>query len=157
MPAYKPRYDVIFLICEPFSCRTAIPLQARATRFERSALTTLSAISVIDDDESLRTATENLLESHGYTVRTFVSAEAFLQSGQVNGTSCVISDVQMPIMSGPELMAVMRDQGNDMPFIFITAFPDETVRAQALKAGAMCFLAKPFAGPSLINCLAIAL
>jgi FixJ family two-component response regulator len=120
-------------------------------------LTTASIISVIDDDASVRTATKNLLMSYGYTVRTFASAEDFLQSVQLNSTSCVIADVQMPVMSGPELMAVIRDQGHLMPFIFITAFPDESVRAQALNAGAICFLAKPFAGPSLINCLASAL
>jgi FixJ family two-component response regulator len=105
----------------------------------------------------VRTATENLLTSYGYTVRTFASAEAFLQSAQLSDTSCVIADVQMPVMSGPELMAVIRGQGHLVPFIFITAFPDESVRAQALNAGAIGFLAKPFAGPSLIDCLATAL
>jgi FixJ family two-component response regulator len=124
---------------------------------ERHALTTPSVISVIDDDASVRTATNNLLSSHGYTVRTFASAVEFLQSAQLNDTSCVIADVQMPVMSGPELLTVIRGQGHRVPFIFITAFPDESVRAQALNAGAICFLAKPFAGPTLINCLAIAL
>jgi FixJ family two-component response regulator len=124
---------------------------------ERPALTTPSVISVIDDDASVRTATNNLLRSHGYTVRTFASAEEFLQSAQLNDTSCVIADVQMPVMSGPELMTVIRGQGHSVPFIFITAFPDESVRAQALNAGAIGFLAKPFAGPTLINCLATAL
>ena len=124
---------------------------------ERAALSTLSVISVIDDDASVRAATSNLLRSHGYTVRTFASAEEFLQSAHLNDTSCVITDVQMPVMSGPELMTVIRGQGHLVPFIFITAFPDESVRAQALNAGAICFLAKPFAGPTLINCLATAL
>jgi FixJ family two-component response regulator len=124
---------------------------------EGPALTIPSVISIIDDDASVRTATENLLRSHGYTVRTFASAEDFLQSAQLNETSCVIADVQMPVMSGPELMAVIRGKGGLVPFIFITAFPDEGVRAQALNAGAIGFLAKPFAGPSLINCLANAL
>ena len=90
-------------------------------------------------------------------VRTFASAEEFLQSAQLNATLCVIADVQMPVMSGPELMAVIRGKGDLVPFIFITAFPDEDVRAQALNAGAIGFLTKPFAGPSLINCLASAL
>ena len=120
-------------------------------------MSTPSVISVIDDDASVRAATNNLLRSHGYTVRTFASAEEFLQSAQLNDTSCVIADVQMPVMSGPELMTVIRGQGHLVPFIFITAFPDESVRAQALNAGAICFLAKPFAGPTLINCLATAL
>ena len=124
---------------------------------ERPALSTFPVISVIDDDASVRAATNNLLRSHGYTVHTFASAEEFLRSAQVNGTSCVIADVQMPVLSGLDLLALMRTQGYRVPFIFITAFPDESVRDRALKAGAIAFLAKPFAGPSLINCLASAL
>jgi FixJ family two-component response regulator len=69
----------------------------------------------------------------------------------------VIADVQMSVMSGLELLTAMRAQGYAVPFIFITAFPDESVRARALNAGAIGFLAKPFAGPNLINCLATAL
>ena len=114
-------------------------------------------ISVIDDDASVRAATNNLLASHGYPVQTFASAEEFLQSAHLNDTSCVIADVQMPVMSGVELLTTMRAQGYRVPFIFITAFPDESVRARVLKAGAICFLAKPFAGPTLINCLDAAL
>ena len=80
-----------------------------------------------------------------------------MQSAHLNDTSCVIADVQMPVMSGVELLTTMRTQGYRAPFIFITAFPDESVRARALKAGAICFLAKPFAGPTLINGLETAL
>jgi FixJ family two-component response regulator len=86
-------------------------------------------------------------------VQTFSSAENFLQSGHLNDTSCVIADVQMPGICGLELQTIMRARGYHAPFIFITAFPDEMSRARALKAGAICFLAKPFAGPTLINCL----
>ena len=120
-------------------------------------MSTLSVISIIDDDASVRAATNNLLKSHGYTVHTFASAEEFLQSAHLNDTSCVIADVQMSAMNGLELHAVMRAQGSCVPFIFITAFPDESIRARALKAGAIGFLAKPFAGPTLINCLVTAL
>jgi FixJ family two-component response regulator len=114
-------------------------------------------ISVIDDDASVRAATNNLLSSHGYIVHTFASAEEFLQSARLNESVCVIADVQMPAMSGPDLLTHMRAQGYAAPFIFITAFPEENVRARALKAGAVCFLAKPFAGPVLINCIETAL
>ena len=117
----------------------------------------LSVISIIDDDASVRAATNNLLRSHGYTVHTFASAEEFLRSAHLNDTSCVIADVQMPAMSGVELLTVMRTQGSSVPFIFITAFPEESVRARVLKAGAICFLGKPFAGPTLIKCLDTAL
>ena len=117
----------------------------------------LSAISVIDDDASVRAATDNLLSSHGYLVHTFASAEDFLQSADPDDVSCVVADVQMPGMSGLDLLTHVRTQGNRVPFIFITAFPDESVRARALKVGAICFLAKPFAGPVLIDCIETAL
>jgi FixJ family two-component response regulator len=120
-------------------------------------LSTLSAISIIDDDASVRAATNNLLSSHGYLVQTFASAEEFLQSARLHESSCVIADVQMSAMSGLDLLTHMRTQGYNAPFIFITAFPEESVRARALKAGAICFLAKPFAGPALINCVETAL
>jgi CheY-like chemotaxis protein len=123
----------------------------------RSVLSTLSVISVVDDDASVRAATNKFLRSHGYTVQAYSSAEYFLQSGRLNDTSCVIADLQMPGMSGLELLTMMRAQGYGVPFIFITAFPDETTRARALQAGAICFLSKPFAGPTLINCLGAAL
>jgi FixJ family two-component response regulator len=114
-------------------------------------------ISVIDDDASVRAATNNLLNSHGYLVHTFVSAEDFLQSESPDDASCVVTDVQMSGMSGLDLLTHVRSRGNDVPFIFITAFPDDSVRARALKAGAIGFLAKPFAGPALIDCIETAL
>jgi FixJ family two-component response regulator len=120
-------------------------------------LSKFSVISVIDDDESVRAATNNLLASHGYIVHTFASADEFLRSTQQHDTSCVIADVQMPAMSGLDLLVLMRSRGYRAPFIFITAFPEESVRARALKAGAICFLSKPFAGPTLIDCLETAL
>jgi FixJ family two-component response regulator len=120
-------------------------------------LSTLSVIAVIDDDASVRAATNNLLSSHGYLVHTFASAGEFLQSSLLKGSSCVIADVQMPAMSGLDLLIHMRAEGYAAPFIFITAFPEESVRARALKAGAIGFLAKPFAGPALINCVEAAL
>jgi FixJ family two-component response regulator len=120
-------------------------------------LSTLSVISVIDDDASVRAATTNLLSSHGYLVHTFASADDFLQSARLDDSSCVVADMQMPAMSGLDLLTHMRIRGNDVPFIFITAFPDESVRARALKAGAVGFLAKPFAGPALIDSIETAL
>lgn len=116
-----------------------------------------SVISVIDDDPSIRVATDNLLKSRGYTVQTFASAEEFLRSSHLGKTSCVIADVQMPAMSGLDLPEAMRAKGYNAAFIFITAFPDENLRARAMKAGATCFLAKPFAAPTLIGCLDAAL
>jgi FixJ family two-component response regulator len=114
-------------------------------------------ISIIDDDGSVRGATYNLVRSLGYIVHTFASAEEFLRSPHLNDTTCVIADVQMPTMSGLELQAHLLAEGYRVPFIFITAFSVENARARALKAGATCFLTKPFAGEALINCLDAAL
>ena len=116
-------------------------------------MSTVSVISVVDDDASVRAATSKFLKSHGYTVEAFSSAEHFLESGRLNDTSCVIADLQMPGMSGLELLTMIRAQGYGVPFMFITAFPDENTRARALQSGAICFLSKPFAGSTLIDCL----
>src|ERR1700712_2545045 len=85
----------------------------------RPILSTLSVISVIDDDASVRAATNNLLSSHGYLVRTFASAADFLQSSRPDEFSCVVADVQMPGMSGLDLLEHVRIRGNEIPFIFI--------------------------------------
>jgi FixJ family two-component response regulator len=117
----------------------------------------LSMISVVDDDAFVREATDNLLSSEGYLVHTFASAEEFLQSSQLHGYACVVSDVQMPGMSGVDLLTHMRAQGHNTPFIFITAFPEDSARNRARKAGAVGFLAKPFAGPDLIRYVEVAI
>jgi FixJ family two-component response regulator len=116
-----------------------------------------AVISIVDDDASVRVATNNLLRSRGYVVHTFASAEEFLGSPYLDETSCVIADVQMSAMTGLDLLTQMRANGCDSPFIFITAYPDESIRARAMKAGAICFLAKPFAVHKLIECLEAAL
>jgi FixJ family two-component response regulator len=123
----------------------------------RTTLSSPSVVSIIDDDSSVRVATDNLVRSLGYSVHTFASAEEFLASPYLNDTSCVIADVQMPTMSGLDLQASLLAQGYRVPFIFITAFAVDDARARALKAGAICFLAKPFAGEALIDCLETAL
>ena len=92
----------------------------------------LAVISVIDDDAAVRDATDNLLSSLGYLVHTFASAEEFLQSTHLQDSSCVVADVQMSGMSGLDLLLQMRAQGYNAPVIFITAFPEETVRDRAL-------------------------
>jgi FixJ family two-component response regulator len=122
-----------------------------------AALSKLPLFAIIDDDASVRATTDSLVRSLGYNVNTFASAEEFLRSNCVDDLSCVITDVQMPGMSGVELQAHLLTQGNHVPFIFFTAFPDERVRAQALRAGAVCYLAKPIDGDSLIQGLQAAL
>src|SRR5271169_6283524 len=92
-----------------------------------------------------------------FETRTFASAETFLQSGQLTETSCLISDVQMPNISGVELQQRLADQGLCIPMIFITAYPDDAVRARVLSAGAVCYLQKPFDHQSLMQCIGDAL
>jgi FixJ family two-component response regulator len=122
-------------------------------------LTEIPLISIVDDDDLTRAAIENLVRSLGFSARTFASAETFLQSSSVAETQCLILDVQMPKMSGVELQDHLSHSGFDIPIIFITAYPDETVKARALNAGAICFLHKPLdlQGPRLVDCLYAAL
>jgi FixJ family two-component response regulator len=117
----------------------------------------LPAIAVIDDDASVRVSTSSLVRSHGYVVHAFASAEEFLQSDRLTEMSCVISDVRMPGMSGVELQSHLISRGHHLPFIFVTAFPEEANYARAMEAGAIGFLTKPFDGLSLISSLHTAL
>ena len=120
-------------------------------------LSNLPLVAIIDDDESVRATTDSLVRSLGYIAYTFASAEEFLRSNRLDDFSCVIADVQMPGMSGVDLQAHLLTRGSRVPFIFFTAFPDERIRAQALRAGAICYLTKPFDGDSLVRGLQAAL
>jgi FixJ family two-component response regulator len=110
-------------------------------------------ISIIDDDASIREATKGFMRSLGYLAATFASAEEFLASERICDTSCLISDIKMPGMSGIELQDHLIVSGSCVPIIFVTAFPDEKTRRRALEAGAFCFLSKPFSEEDLIGCL----
>jgi FixJ family two-component response regulator len=114
-------------------------------------------ISIIDDDASVRVAANRLVRSLGYVAHTFASAKDFLQSPNVDDTWCVIADVQMPGMSGVELQSLLNAQGRYLPIIFITAFPEESIRTRALEGGAIGFLSKPFDGQVLIEYIDCAL
>jgi FixJ family two-component response regulator len=110
-------------------------------------------ISIVDDDASVREATKGLVRSLGYAAATFGSAEEFLKSDHIDDTSCLITDVQMPGLSGVELQSRLAASGRRLPVIFITAFPEERTRVRALEAGAYGFLSKPFRDECLIGCL----
>jgi FixJ family two-component response regulator len=114
-------------------------------------------ISIIDDDPSVRKATDGLVRSLGYRSLTFASAEDFLESDHISDTSCVITDVQMPGLSGVELQTVLIARGARLPMIFITAFPEDRIRRCVLDAGAIGFLSKPFEEAVLIEHLQTAL
>ena len=114
-------------------------------------------IAVIDDDESVRTALQELLKSAGLPARSFASAEEFLKSGQQRQTGCVIADIRMPGMSGLEMQAKLNADHCRIPTIFITAHGDEKMRMQALRAGAVEFLSKPFDDKVLLDSVRAAL
>jgi FixJ family two-component response regulator len=114
-------------------------------------------ISVIDDDESVRRTTTRLIESFGFRAAAFESAENFLGSGHLNGTSCLIVDVQMPGMNGLQLQSQLAAAGCSIPIIFITAHDDKESRRRAMQAGAIAFLGKPFSDERLLQAIRLAL
>jgi len=114
-------------------------------------------ISIIDDDALARDGIRELVESLGYRATTFASAQHFLGSNTLAETTCLITDVQTPGLSGVELQEVLRSRGYRTPVILITAYPNEKQRSRALDAGAVGFLSKPFDEESLIKCLTAAI
>lgn len=116
-----------------------------------------SLIAVIEDDESMRLSLEGLVRSLGHAVRGFASADGFLGAGDGARYACIICDITMPGTSGIDLTLRLKAMGIATPVILMTAFASEAIRAQAIKAGAACFLAKPFDAGRLIDCIARAL
>jgi FixJ family two-component response regulator len=116
-----------------------------------------SLIAVVDDDEAIREATESLIRSMGLRAAVFASAEDFLRSSQLQDIACVIVDVRMPGMSGLELQRQLATAHYAIPIIFITAHGDAEARAQALRAGAVDFLDKPFSDEVLLRAVQAAL
>jgi FixJ family two-component response regulator len=108
-------------------------------------------VAVVEDDESYRFAIERLLRSEGFSVQTFACAEDFLDSGRQRETGCLIADIRMPGMSGLDLQAKLNEDHCPIPIIFITAHGDEQMRLQAMRGGAVKFLAKPFDAAVLLE------
>jgi FixJ family two-component response regulator len=106
--------------------------------------------SVVDDDQSIRESLPDLITEFGFAARAFSSAEEFLSSGSPDETSCLILDIAMPGMSGPELQQELKLRGEEIPTIFITAQKDEAIRARVLEQGAAGFLIKPFSDAALL-------
>jgi FixJ family two-component response regulator len=114
-------------------------------------------VSVVDDDESVRESLPDLLREFGFATRTFSSAEEFLASDCVDQTKCLILDVAMPGMTGPELQQELKLRRKEIPIVFITASRHETVRAQLLEQGAVECLFKPFGDTAMFEALQAAL
>jgi FixJ family two-component response regulator len=114
-------------------------------------------VMIVDDDKSVRKAARRLIKSYGFAVETFASAEDFLASGRLSETACLVLDVQMPGLNGLELQSRLIGEGHQVPIIFITAFSNENARAQALGAGALSYLVKPFEEADLLNAINLAL
>ena len=114
-------------------------------------------IAIVEDDDPVRKALASLVRSLGYSASTFASAEAFLNSEQISDTSCLITDAQMPGLSGIDLQDRLIAEGYRIPIIFITGYPDDTARIRAMKAGAVAFLSKPFNHGHLLGYLEKAL
>ncbi len=114
-------------------------------------------VAIVDDDESVRSALQGLMKVVGLPARSFASAEEFLESRLHEETACLIADIRMPGMSGLELLARLNAENVRIPTIFITAHGDEKMRLQALRAGAVEFLAKPFDDQALLDSVRAAL
>ena len=110
-------------------------------------------ISIIDDDPSVREATQSLIRSLGYDAQVFASAEEYLQSDSLTDSSCLITDLHMPGMSGTDLQDHLLAEGYQIPMIFVTAYYEDRIRERVMDAGAFGFLRKPFNDESLIACL----
>jgi FixJ family two-component response regulator len=114
-------------------------------------------VAIVDDDDLMRSALQGLLKSVGLTAQAFASAEEFLKSGQQREVGCLVADIRMPGMSGLELQAKLNADQCRIPTIFITAHGDENMRMQALRAGAVEFMAKPFDDEALLESVRAAL
>jgi FixJ family two-component response regulator len=130
-----------------------------ARRYPPEALVTTSPllVSIVDDDESVRESLPDLLRQFGFDAQAFSSAEAFLESVFVGETRCLILDVALPEMSGPDLQRELSRRGSDVPVVFITANRDSRIRTELLAAGAVECLFKPFSDTALLGALNAAL
>jgi FixJ family two-component response regulator len=114
-------------------------------------------VSIVDDDESVREALPDLLRELGFAAEAFRSAEEFLAVAHIEETRCLVLDVAMPRMTGPELQAELARRGRMIPIVFITAQHDESVRQRVLGAGAVAWLSKPFSDTALSDAVKLAL
>src|SRR5262245_7656829 len=127
------------------------------TRKEAGVTDRRAMVAVVDDSESVRESLPDLLEQVGFAVQTFASAEAFLASGSVNQANCLILDVGLPGMSGPDLQEELRRRGTALPIVFITAQGDRSLKPRLIAAGAIACLFKPFSDDALLEAVEVAI
>ena len=125
--------------------------------YETFVTVTVSLVSLVDDDDSVRKSLPELLSHFNFTVRSFATAEEFLASDSVGQTGCLILDVVLPGMSGPALQRELQRRGRRIPIVFISAYPDETFRNEMLAQGAVEYLFKPFSERDLLAAIHAAL
>jgi FixJ family two-component response regulator len=123
----------------------------------RAEMAPSALIAIVDDDASVREALKALMKSMGYAVEVFPSATEFLASPHLRTTSCLIADVQMPVMTGVELYDRLIGAGRPIPTILLTAYPDDETGARMVRDGAVCYLSKPFNDNVLAGCVHSAL
>ncbi|MGA8531828.1 MAG: response regulator [Acidobacteriaceae bacterium] len=114
-------------------------------------------VAIIDDDDSVRSALKDLMDESGFDAFACASAEEFLKSGNKANTACLVTDIRMPGMSGLDLQSKLNADHQRIPIIFLTAHGDEDIRLQAMRAGAVEFMAKPFDDDALLECVRVAL
>lgn len=114
-------------------------------------------VAIVDDDDSVRSALTDLMEESGFATFACASAEEFLQSRDKRNTACLVTDIRMPGMSGLELQSKLNADHHKIPIIFLTAHGDEDIRLQAMRAGAVEFMSKPFDDAVLLECVRAAL
>jgi FixJ family two-component response regulator len=114
-------------------------------------------VAIVDDDESIRNATRDLLRAAGFSTATFEDAESFLGSASRASASCVVADIRMPGMTGLELYQTLVASGDGIPTVIITAHPEDATRSRAREAGITCYLSKPFVPDELVECVREAL
>jgi FixJ family two-component response regulator len=113
-------------------------------------MTDVPVIAIVDDDEAVRASTASLVRSLGYATRTYRSGVDFLRETSGREPDCMIADIQMPGMNGPDLQEKLIEEGRIFPIIFMTAFPNDAVRARVMEAGAACLLIKPSDGDTIV-------
>lgn len=116
-----------------------------------------SLIAIVEDDPFVRASIRRLMRSLGYTVEAFQSASDLLAFPRLDETACLITDINMPAMTGVELFRHLMETGRQIPTILITAYPDDAVRTRALADGVLCYLKKPFDEDVLLRCVQAAL